>query len=353
VTADRVGWLLRRWALVVALTTIVAAAVAFAWVGRGQALFVSEGTYVVGAHVANESELVRATATLTASDEITATFANIAGSELIADQARDRLSAAEGRAIDSSLEVISAVVADSNILKIGARAGDPHVAQAMATAVGEATQDFVREIDDLFVLTALDAPALPESSEGRPVGWIVLGAAMVGLLASTTVAVAVESELTLSSPRVRLRNIVDERSTAFNRRYMTLRFDEEISRCQTVDAKFSLIVMQIEMRHRRLSDEPLPATFSDDELRLIVGGLRQTLIEPEMLGYVGESRFVAILPNVELEQARSVAKAWKTATATVFQRDSLVHDVEFTVSACQYSPQPLGDPEARLSRGPQ
>ncbi len=350
-TADRVGWLLRRWALVVALTAIVAAVVAFAWASRGQALYASEGTYVVGALAANESELVRATATLTASDEITATFAEIAGSELVADQARNDLSAAGGPATDDSLEITSAVVPDTNILKIGARADDPQVAQAMAAAVGEATQEFVREIDDLFVLTALDAPALPDASAGRPVGWIVLGAAMLGLVASTTVAVAVESQHTLSSPRVRLRNIVDERSTAFNRRYMVLRFDEEISRCQTADAKFSLIVMQIEMRHRRLSDEPLPATFSDEELRLIVGGLRQTLIEPEMLGYVGESRFVAILPNVELEQARSVVEAWKTVTATAFQRHSLVHDVEFTVRACEYSPQPLGDPEARLSGG--
>ena len=341
----RVGLLLRRrWWLLLA-PAVVGGALAALWAGQRSAVYSAEGSYVVQVDVDDAADLVRATAALTASDEIVTTYARIARSSLIAEQARERLGAGDEIA---EVEVTSSVVPDANVAVIGARSNDPALARAMAATVGDLTSSYVDAAGDAFRLERLDAPSLPTgpSDTGSP------RAVMIGCLLGLCVGFGLAAAAERRSPSVsrwgRLRDIIDDRSRAHTKRYIQMRLDQEISRNEGTDRTFSVGVLQVLQRWPR-GEADEPAKLSNDELVAVGDGIRESLRVQDILGHLGEGRFAAILPDLRVEEARALVQQWRRSTAPVFLWNRRRRDFTVSIGACEFQPAGfVGDPDAEL-----
>ena len=341
------GWLFRRWWWLILTPAVVAAALAGGWAWQRAPLYTSEGSYVVRADVADASDLVRATVALTDTDDIVSTYARIARSSLIAGQARERLGLTEAEA--NAVEVTSSVVPDANLVLIGARSGDPRLARAMATSAGELTEAYVRAGNDAYLLVGLDAPTRPGAPSSRGVGGMIALGGAAGLAVGLGLAVAAERGLPSAPPRGRLREAVDERSHAYNRRYLGMRLHEEISRSGAPGHRFSVGVLQVLRRRPHGAEAEDLAALTDAQLRSVNTCIRETLREQDILGHLGQGRFAAILPNVEINGARALVQEWRRSIAPALLRDRMGRDFMVSVAACQFERSGfVGDPEAEL-----
>ena len=349
-SARHLGRLLRRWWWVILAPAVVAAALAGALAERRAPVYTSEGSYVVRADVADPSDLVRATSPLTSSDEIVSTYARIARSDLITERARQRL----GRSA-SDLEgvaVASSVALDANVVLIGARSGDPELARDLAKAAGELTREYVDEGNDTYVLETLDAPELPDTPDDRGVQRLATVGALAGLAAGLGLAVGLENRMPSAPPRPRLREIVDERSSAYTKRYLQMRLREEVSRSRGAGQTFSVGVLQILRRRPHGAEVEEPAALTDAELTALSVGIRGTLHDHDILGHLGQGRFAAILPGFSLDEARTLVQQWRRSTAPTLLRDRMGRDFKVSVSACEFERSGfVGDADAELIVG--
>lgn len=343
----QVGWLFRRWWRLILTPAVVAAALVGGWAQQRAPVYTSEGSYVVRADVADASDLVRATVALTDTDDIVATYARIARSSLIADQAREGLGLTEAQV--RAVEVTSSVVPDANLVVIGARSDDPRLARAVATSAGALTEAYVRAGNDAYLLVGLDAPTLPEEPISRGTGRMAALGGAAGLAVGLGLAVAAERGMPSAPPRSRPREVVDERSHAYTRRYLALRLHEEISRSGAPDHLFSVGVLQVLRRRPHGAEAEDPATLTDAQLSAVTASIAGTLREQDVLGHLGQSRFAAILPNVDLDGARTLVQQWRRSIAPTLLRDRMGRDFMVSVAACQFERSGfVGDPEAEL-----
>ena len=342
----RVGRLLRRrWWLVLA-PAVVGGALAGLWAGQRPATYSAEGSYVVQVDVDDAADLARATAALTASDEIVTTYARIARSSLIAEQARERL---DGSADEiAEVEVTSSVVPDANVAVIGARSNDPAIARAMAATVGHLTSSYVDAGGDAFRLERLDAPSLPEVPSDTGSARAVVVGCLVGLCLGFGLAAVAERRSPSVTRWGRLRDIIDERSHAHTKRYMQMRLDQEISRTQGTDRTFSIGVLQVLQRWPR-GEADEPAKLTNDELIAVGHGIRESLRTQDILGHLGDGHFAAILPDLGVEEARALVQQWRRSTAPVFLQNRRRRDFTVSIGACELQPAGfVGDPDAEL-----
>jgi GGDEF domain-containing protein len=343
----QIGWLLRRrWWLILA-PAVVGVALSAVIVQQRPSHYVAEGSYVVRVSVADDSDRVRAAATLSSTDKIMSTYAGIARSSLVAARARENLELSEREA--DTVEVTSSVVPGSNIVLIGARSQDPGLALDMATVAGDLTASYVRGQDYEFLLTPLDEPTLPQEPKGSGGAELITKWGLIGLGLGVGLAVATEHGLPAGPPRRRLRRIIDERSSAYSRRYFQMRLHEELSRSRGAGRPFSVGVLQVLRRRPQGVEVEEPARLSDAELAGITAGIRQTLRQQDILGHLGRGRFAAILPDVDLDDARDLVTQWRRSTSPRLLPDPLGRDLTVSVSACEFrSTSFVGDPEAEL-----
>lgn len=337
---------MRRWWWVIGNGVTVAVGLVAIWVNQQPDIYVSSGSYVARAHVTDPSDLVRATATLAASDEIVSTYAGIATSELIETQARD----APGLNGEDpfNTEATSSVVPGTNVLLVGARSRDPQSALDMAVAVGDLTEAYVRDLNGVFFLVALDPPTAPSklATGSAPT---FAGAAILGLLVGLGVARALDRSFPVPRSRARLRNVVDYQSSAHNRRYLELRLSEEVSRSRDLEEPFSLGVLQLTRHQHGHDEEHQQALFTDADLRTVAECMRSSLRDHDILAHLGRGRFVAILPNLDLDEANSLVQKWRKAATEALLRENVDRDVRVGVGACEYdSSLFVGDPEAEF-----
>ena len=348
-TARHIGWLVRRrWWLILA-PALAAAVGAGAWAWQRPTVYASEGSYVVQVRVADQADLVRGTAALTSTDEVVSTYAGVAQSSLIAGRARRLLGLSRDEGAE--VEVTSSVVPDANVVLIGARSSDPHLALEMAAAAGDLTQAYVREHGVSFRLTDLDPAREPEAASGRPAPGLVGGAALVGVAAGFALAAAAERGAS-GQPRRRLRDIVDEQSGAYAMHYFLMRLDEEVARSRRTGRPFSVGVLQV-LRRRPEGDEvEEPARLTDTELKAVGAGISRTLREQDILGHLGHGRFAAILPDLDVGAARTLVQRWRRSPAPALLRFRRGRDYTVKVAACGFEGSGfIGDADAELIVG--
>jgi GGDEF domain-containing protein len=171
----------------------------------------------------------------------------------------------------------------------------------------------------------------------------------VGLGLGVGLAVVTEHGMPSGPPRRRLRRIIDDRSSAYTRRYLQMRLHEELSRSRGAGRTFSVGVLQVLRRRPHGVEVEEPARLTDAELTAISAGIRQTLRDQDILGHLGRGRFAAILPDVVLDDARNLVLQWRRSTSPRLLPDRLGRDFIVSVSACEFrSTGFVGDPEAEL-----
>ena len=243
----------------------------------------------------------------------------------------------------------SSVVQDANVALIGARSTDPMLARDMAAAVGELTAAYVEEGGEAFRLQRLDAPTLPDAPSGTGITRAVVIGVLLGLGLGVGLAIAAERRSPSVTRWRQLRDIIDERSGAYTKRYIQMRLDLEISRSQGMDRTFSIGVFQVLQRWPRGGEADEPAKLSNDELVAVSGGIQQTLRGQDILGHLGYGRFAAILPDIGLDEATSLVQQWRRSTDRFPLRNRRGRDFTVSVGALRVQPSGfVGDPDAEL-----
>lgn len=152
----------RRWwlaALVFAVTT----ASTLVFVARQPWFYSSKATFVVRPASGDIEDLVRTMATLSRSAAvISATYMNVANSELVRARAVDVLDVPDAE----GLRVSSRVVTGTSMLEIEGEAPDPVLARDFTAAVGAETVAYVQGLNDAFSLQPLDSPDLQQQPAG-------------------------------------------------------------------------------------------------------------------------------------------------------------------------------------------
>lgn len=113
-------------------------------------------------------------------------------------------------------------------------------------------------------------------------------------------------EMSRLTRSVGLLALTDGLTGLFNRRYMDIRLEEEISRSQRYDKRFSLILVDID-HFKQINDTWGHAT-GDLVLQEVSRKLVENVRETEMVFRYGGEEFLILLPETPLQQATKVAR---------------------------------------------
>lgn len=295
----------RRLWWVVAAVTAVAVGVAALPELLAPTRYESTGSYLVVADVDDPGNLVRATATLLGGDEAVNTFVAMARSDRIEEDAR----AATGTD-DDALEVIARTVTGTNMLELGVTAGSPDVARAMAVAVGAQTRRYVRVNTRLFQLETVDAPGPARRVRDVPDPLRLGGVGVLAAVVSAAGALALTSTGRWAAP-ARPGHVVDPTTGARSRRYLRRRLHEERVRHGSDHRPFCVGVLAVV--DQRMPGVREPAPLDRGSLAHVRSAIGSTLLPYDVLAYLGDSRFVALLPMTDLDDARARVDAWRRA----------------------------------------
>lgn len=176
---------LRRWPVVL-LAFLFTIGLTFELAVSQEATYKSCGTFVVRPSGEADAGALDA---LVRGPEINATFASIARSGAVRSNAEQRLPA--GTKADG-VRVSAEVATGTNTLSICARGNDPESAYAVAAAVGEATVEYIRGLDETYDLVSLDRASVPDSAEPQRTSLTLAIGAFCGLLFGFVLASVLE-----------------------------------------------------------------------------------------------------------------------------------------------------------------
>jgi capsular polysaccharide biosynthesis protein len=155
----------KKWWIVLAafITTIVAVSL---FTLNQAPTYRASATYIVNPAGGQEDLRDRAAVLemLSRREEIAGTYAEVANSRFIKQQAVDELGLSSAQRRDLSVD--SQVMAGTNILEITVEGSDPLLVQIFTDMVGTKTATYVEELYEAFVLKPLDMASLPSSPVG-------------------------------------------------------------------------------------------------------------------------------------------------------------------------------------------
>jgi diguanylate cyclase (GGDEF)-like protein len=295
--------LLAKWWLIVA-AVILTIVPTYLYVNNQPWVYQSSATFIIrpqAAAAADSSEFVRAVDTLSNRLSINTTFAEVASSTAIKNQAMEALglSASERR----NLSVSSQVIAGTNVLRITVQGLDPVVARDMAQAVSIETVEYVRNLYEVFELEPLDAaeqsntPISPNKTLNIAVGaflGLLLGVSLVFLL--EYLKEPIEEDISF--------NIIDPETGVYNKSYLMLRLRQEMSR--TWRNHYSLSVALIEISNRSLasgSSQQVPPAKASLQITSVLGSNTR---DEDILAHLGDSIFALVLPDMPGKAAKDL-----------------------------------------------
>ena len=295
--------LLAKWWLIVA-AVILTVVPTYLYVNNQPWVYQSSATFIIRPHAAataDSAEFVRAVDTLSNRLSINTTFAEVASSTIIKNQAIEALglSVSERR----NLSVSSQVIAGTNVLRITVQGLDPVIVRDMTQAVSVETVNYVRNLYEVFELEPLDSaeqsnnPISPNKTLNIAVGaflGLLLGVSLVFLL--EYLKEPIEEDISF--------NIIDPETGVYNKAYLMLRLRQEMSR--TWRNHYSLSVALIEINNRSLasgSSQQVPPAKASLQITSVLGSNTR---DEDILAHLGDSIFVLVLPDMPGEAAKDL-----------------------------------------------
>ncbi|HUF58995.1 MAG TPA: hypothetical protein VMR89_05870 [Actinomycetota bacterium] len=329
-----------------ALAFLVTGAATFVLVFLQPPVYESTGTSLIHPRVRDQGDAIDASDLLIRGVKIGETYATVARSRMIRDRAEATL---DPDLKVSGITVVAEVVTDTNILSISTRGNDPVAAQALSTAVMDATMDYSISLDDAYVISPLDPPEVADSPVGPNKGLTIA----IGLISASLLAVlaALFAEY-LRGGLERRRSAEDDRTGLLNEGFLSKRLWEEISRADRTGRTFALASFRVGLR-RSGDDDDGWRPPGDHDLRKI-GELFPLTATPEVvIAHLGEGEFGAILPDMDGPAAYRMLARWEAGIGAVLEgRVPEATDPRFAEGVCLYRNQAFdGDREAvRLAR---
>lgn len=294
----------RRWWLLLFGFAVVFG-VTWILTSRQPSIYEASTTFVIRPRVSEGSmgdEFVRALDIVSRRVEINTTFAEVATSRLIANQAKDGLGLSPAER--EGLKVSARVVGGTNVMEISAEGRDPGITRDFANAVGVETVNYVSKLYDVFELEPLDEAALPQKSS-RPnvfmnlalggVMGLALGACLVFLLQYLETATAEREAF----------NIIERETGAYTRSYLIHRLWGEASRARRGKHPLSLGLIRLEMDGDSNMNQ---ARAHQEIMRLTKASVERALRDEDILSRFDSKTFVILMPDTSGQQAQNLLK---------------------------------------------
>lgn len=237
------------WALLLGFAVVVSAT--WFWTSRQERVYQSKATFILrprSSTLAVEDDFVKALDMASRRVEINTTFAEVATSRLIKTRALEHFQAKDA----GEYSINAVVVGGTNILTIIAEGPDPISTHDYCSLVATETLNYVQELYDVFELQPLD-PASYSFNPVRPNPTLnLMIGSILGLTLGACLSLLIEF---IRSPNEDpgTFNIIDRRTGAYNKSYLTLRLWQEMNRAKRYEYPISLGLIKIEFEGEEIS----------------------------------------------------------------------------------------------------
>lgn len=218
------------WLVLICFLVVLVAGFAFSFSQQPQ--YRSSVTLVVSPKTSlSDLTAVRQSLDTLDNTSIINTYAEIAKSRSIYDQALKNLGLPAETDALQDIGISVSVIQNTNMIRIDAEGSNPQRVFAVANAVTEQSITYVNNLYELYEIKVLDAAALPVQPFSPNVPRDTLLAAALGLIFGVSVSFLAEY---LKKPLEALEglSIVDQETGLYNKRYFFQRVREEISRAK-------------------------------------------------------------------------------------------------------------------------
>lgn len=284
---------IRKWWIILLLSTITILAT-YVMSKQEIPIYESTTTFVMRPRLsetaAEKKEFVEAVDTLSRRIEINTTYAEVAKSQIVKENAIERLnlSSTERKGLSTS----SKVVPSTNVLEITARGPDPVIVRDFADAVSVETRTYISNLYDIFELEPLDRANLPTNPINANMTLNVTVGAILGLLLGVTVAFLTENLLDNKevSPAF---DIIDHESGMYNEAYLRHRLQQEMSRSKRNKYELSLALMKV----TGFTTNGMLSNIPEQTWREIVILIGSKLRDEDVLTRFNDTTFALLLPD--------------------------------------------------------
>jgi diguanylate cyclase (GGDEF)-like protein len=246
-------------------------------------------------------------------DEIATTFAEIASSQRIKQQAVSSLSLVSG----SDYTISSKLRAGTNIIEITVQGPSPIGVRDLANSVGSAIEAYVQGLYEVFILVPLDEAATPTRPISPNTVFNLALSAVFGLVLGAGLAFLAEYlEAPLTSAIS--MNIIDDETGVYNKEYFLRRLSEEMVRAKRNRYPLSLGLMRVDsLSMIKGSDSPKVRAEMLRQVAILAG---QYLREEDIVARLERDTLALILPDMTGENAKALMEYLQTRIAwTPFQ----------------------------------
>lgn len=328
--------LLRRWWIVLA-TILLALGAAWYLTAQQPWVYEADATFVVRPRLVDAGDAVKAIDTLIRGGEINETFAGIATSDAIVDQAKATLGKDVVKRSETSVR--ADVVAGTNILRLTVSGRDPLVVKEYTDEIAIELVAYIEGLEDVFTLSPLDGANLPNNPAGPRKSLSIVLAGILGTMAGMLLAATVEY-LSDPDPGATAFNIIDPETLAYNEQYFRRRFDQEISRARNTDEPFVLAAIQ-QLHYDAISQLTL------GDMRFLADIILELARPEDVLAYVGNSMFILLLPAMTEAEAEPKIAEWRDKHFLPFDGSESIASAEVSIGICEYGgrehdPIPIG-----------
>ncbi len=300
----------RWWAILIGLS--VAAAATVVWTNRQVPVYESKATFVLrprSSTLVLGDEFVKALDMVSRRVEINTTFAEVATSRLIKQQAIQALGFESSQT--RGLTVSAGVVGGTNVLTITVEGASPSVVQQFCDTVGAETLNYVSELYDVFELQPLDPASLPSRPIRPNLGLNLLIGSFLGLVLGLGLALLVEF---IRTPYVEndTFNIIDRETGAYNKSYFTLRLWQEMLRAKRNKYPLSLGLIKVEFDGEDFSNRE-----RIEAMRVFKVLTENQVREDDILACIDGNTFAVLFPFMHNDKAKLFVTEMKNKYVSV------------------------------------
>jgi diguanylate cyclase (GGDEF)-like protein len=310
--------LLRKWWIILPVFLITfTATVVFTF--TQSPVYTATATMIVApaASVGDASKFANNLSILSSRSEIASTYAEVASSRSIKQEAIAALNLSSNQA--KSLSIEAKLRAGTNVLEITVEGNDSVLVANFANKVSEKTMAYAQKLYEVYSIATLDQ-AKPPSEPIKPDRKLNLAlGAVLGLVLGLGPAFLSEY---MQSPLETMMNlgILDEETGAYNKRYFAQRLGEEMSRAKRNRYPLSLALMNVD--DAGVMPTSLSPQFRSEALRKVTVFLRQYLREEDVMARLDGTTFAFLLPDMPENKAKVIMEKLQTRIAwTAFEME--------------------------------
>lgn len=304
----------KRWWLL-ALSVVIVLAGTYYWTSQQTPIYESHASFVIRPNSdAVSGDFLKALDTVSNRSEINSTFAEVAASKLIKNQAVDQMGLTAREQQD--LSVSASVIAGTNILEVRVESRDPILSRDFANTIGEETVKYIKELYDVYQLGILDTantPSKPTSPD------FTLNLSLGGLLglALGVALIFITEAFKPSYQEVDTFNIIDRETGAYNKSYLTHRLYQEMARSKRTHSPLSIGLVKVHFD----GDEPTERE-KQETLRMVRILTEKSIREVDILARFNGVVFAILFPDMKPDRAQAALEGVQQAI------ESVAHDMD-------------------------